>query len=94
MYGKFSVGFRVINERATTELQYKGTSLSGMCGLTLPVHMSILPGMIQMITPLAKSTPITQSSQMPVMSDTLSPLEIYWNQLPMSKQDPPIWRDK
>ena len=62
MYGKFSVGYRVINERATTEPQYKGTSLGGMYGPAQPVHMSTLPGVTQMVTPLAKSTPITQSS--------------------------------
>ena len=30
MYGKFSGGFRVINERATIEPQYRGASLAGM----------------------------------------------------------------
>ena len=71
MYGKFSVGFRVINERTTMELQYRDTTLSGMYGPAQSVHMSTLPGMTQMVTPLAKSTPITQSLQMPVISDTL-----------------------
>ena len=71
MYGKFSVGFRVINERATMEPQYKDTTLSGMYGPVQSVHMSTLPGTTQMVTPLAKSTPITQSSQMPAISDTL-----------------------
>ena len=31
-----------------------------------PMHMSTLPGMTKMVTPLAKSTPMTQSSQMPI----------------------------
>ena len=35
------------------------------------VHMNTLPGTTQMVTPLAKSTPITQSLQMPVISDAL-----------------------
>ena len=39
-----------------------------------PVSVSTLPGTTQMVTPLAKSTQITQSSQMPAMSDTLSPI--------------------
>ena len=30
MYGKFSGGFRVINERTTAEPQYRGTSFTGM----------------------------------------------------------------
>ena len=94
MYGKFSVGFRVISDRATLELQYKDASLEGVY---VPMHhipMSTLPGMSQMVTPLAKSTPITLSSQIPAISDTLPPIRDNWNQLPMSKQDPHIWRDK
>ena len=74
MYGKFSVGFRVINERATTELQYRGTSVAGMYGPAQPMHMSTLPGMTQMVTPLAESTPIIQSSKMPAIPSTLPPV--------------------
>ena len=37
MYGKFSGGFRIINERATLELQYRGASLAGMCGPAQPI---------------------------------------------------------
>ena len=74
MYGKFSVGFRVINERATTELQYRGASLAGLYGPVQPMHMNTLPGMTQMVTPVAKSTPMTQSSQMPAIPGTLPPV--------------------
>ena len=56
------------------ELQYKDTSFGGMYGPAQPVHMSTSPGMTQMVTYLAKSTPITQSSQMPAISDTLLPI--------------------
>ena len=64
----------VISERATLEPQYKDASLEGMYVPMHPMPMSTLPGMTQMITPLAKSTPITQSSQMPAISDTLPPI--------------------
>ena len=64
MYGKFSGGFRIINERATKEPQYRGASLAGMYGPAQPMHMNTLPGMTQMVIPLAKSTPLTQSLQM------------------------------
>ena len=89
MYGKFSVGYRVISERATMELQYRDASLHGVyvpmpactCQIhpnnsvfTNPVSVNTLPGTTQMVTPLAKSTPITQSSQMPAISDTLPPV--------------------
>ena len=75
MYGKFIVGFRVINERATTEPQYRGISLAGMYGPVQPMHMSTLPGMTQMVTPLAKSTLMTQSSQMSAIPGTLPPVK-------------------
>ena len=74
MYGKFSVGFRVISERATLEPQYKDASFNGVYMPMHPVPMGTLPGMTQMVTPLAKSAPITQSSQMPAISDTLPPI--------------------
>ena len=56
MYGKFSGGFRIINEKATTEPQYRGASLAGMYGPAQPMHMSTLLGTTQMVTPLAEST--------------------------------------
>ena len=59
MYGKFSVGFRVISERTTLEPQYKDVSLDGVYVPMHPVPINTLPGMTQMVTPLAKSTPIT-----------------------------------
>ena len=49
MYGTFSGGFRIINERATIEPQYRGASLAHMYGPAQPMHMSTLLGMIQML---------------------------------------------
>ena len=45
-----------------------------MYGSAQPVHMSTLPEMTQVVTPLAKSTSITQSSQMPAILNTLPPI--------------------
>ena len=67
MYGSFKGGFRVISGRATTKPQYKNASLAGMYGPTWTTHMSTLSGQTQLVTPLAKSTPVTQSSQTPTM---------------------------
>ena len=64
-YGRFSRGFGMISERATLEPQYRDASLAGTYGPVQPMHTSTLLGMIQMVTPLAKSTPVTQSSQIP-----------------------------
>ena len=62
MYGKFSVGYRVINERATVKPQFRPTSLEDEYSLKQPTYVNILPGTTSTVTPLAKSTPITQMS--------------------------------
>ena len=74
MYGRFSGGFRIINERATVEPQYRVASLAGMYGPVEPMHISTLLGTTQVVTPLAESTPMTQSSQMPTIPDRIPPV--------------------
>ena len=75
MYGRFSRGFRMISERATIELQYKDAPLVGIHGPAQPMCMSTLSGTTQMVTPLAKSTPVTQSSQVPlIVPDRMPPV--------------------
>ena len=74
MYGRTNEGFRKISERATVKPQYRGTSLANMYGPAQPMHVSTLLGMTQMVTPLAKSTPITQSSQLTMIHDGIPPV--------------------
>ena len=74
MYGRFSRGFRMISERATAEPQYKGASLAGMYRPAQPMNMSTLLGTTQMVTPLAESTPVTQSSQILMIPDRMPPV--------------------
>ena len=62
MYGKFSVGYRVINERATVEPQFRDASVESEYVPMQPMYANTSPGTTNMVTPLAKSTPITQSS--------------------------------
>ena len=62
MYGKFSVGYRVINERATAKPQFRPTSLEDEYTSMPPTYANTLPGTTGIVTPLAKSTPITQAS--------------------------------
>ena len=62
MYGKFSVGYRVINERATVKPQFRPTSLEDEYTSMQPTYAHTLPGTTSIVTPLAKSTPITQAS--------------------------------
>ena len=71
MYGKFSVGYRVINEGATVEPQFRDTSLESEYVPMQPTYANTLPGINSMVRPLAKSTPLTQSSQIPVISAAL-----------------------
>ena len=67
MYGKFDVGYRIINEKATMILQFKPTSLEDEYTIMQPTCVNTLPGTTSMVTPIAKSTPMTQASQMPTV---------------------------
>ena len=71
MYGKFSVGYRVINGKATVKPQFKPTSLEDEYTIMQPTYANTLPGTTSMVTPIAKSTPITQALQMPTMPAVL-----------------------
>ena len=62
MYGKFSVGYRVINEKATVKPYFRPTFLEDEYTIMQPTYANTLPGTTSMVTPLAKSTPITQAS--------------------------------
>ena len=63
MYGKFSVGYRSIPEKATVIPQYQHTLVEDEYG---PAYENTLPGITNIATPIAKSTPVTQASHIPV----------------------------
>ena len=63
MYGKFSVGYRMIPEKATVIPQYQHTLVEDEYE---PTHEITLPGITNIATPIAKSTPVTQASHTPV----------------------------
>ena len=71
IYGKFSVGYRVINEKSTVKPQFRPTSLEDENTIMPPTYANTLPGTTSMVTPLAKSTPITQTSQMSTIPTVL-----------------------
>ena len=58
MYGKFSVGYRMIPEKATVIPQYQHTSVEDEYA---PAYENTLPGITSIATPIAKSTPVTQA---------------------------------
>ena len=67
MYGKFSVGYRIIHEKVTVIPQFKHTSLEDEYNAMQPTYANTLPGTTSIVTPIAKSTPTTQASQMPTI---------------------------
>ena len=72
MYGKFSVGYRVIPEKAMVIPQYQHTLVEDEYG---PTYENTLPGITNITTPIAKSTPVTQASHIPVIQ-TMSKRDI------------------
>ena len=71
MYGKFSVGYRLISEKATAEPQFRPTFLENEYTIMQPTYVNTLPGTTSMVSPIAKSTPMTQASQMPTIPAVL-----------------------
>ena len=65
MYNKFDVGYKMINEKATVKPTFKPTSLEDEYTVMQPTYVNTLPGTTSMITPIAKSTLMTQTLQMP-----------------------------
>ena len=68
MYGKFSIGYRMILERATVIPQYQHTSVEDEYE---PAYENTLPGITNIATPIAKSTPVTQASHIPMTKTNL-----------------------
>ena len=76
MYGKFSVGYRLIPEKATVIPQYQSTSMES--GRT-PAYENMLPGITGVPTPIAESTPVTHPYHIPITragieSDIVQPI--------------------
>ena len=63
MYGKFSMGYRIIPEKATVIPQYQCTSVENEY---MQAIENTLPGITNTTTPITKSTPVTQASHVPV----------------------------
>ena len=64
MYGKFSVGYKSIPEKAMVIPQYQQTLVEDEYR---PTYENTLPGITNIATPVAKSTPVTQASQIPMI---------------------------
>ena len=72
MYAKFSMGYRIIHEKATVIPQFKQTPLEDEYNTMQPTYVNTLPGTTSMVTPIVKSTPVTQASQMPTLPIVLT----------------------
>ena len=64
MYGRFSVGYKIIPKKATLIPQFQQTPVENEYR---PAYVNTLPGTTDMSTPIAKSMPVTQASQMHVL---------------------------
>ena len=64
MYGKFSVGYRSIPEKAMVIPQYQQTPVEDEYK---PTYENTLPGIPNIATLVAKSMPVMQASQIPVI---------------------------
>ena len=67
MYGKFSVGYRIIHEKATVIPQFQQTPLEDKYNAMQPTYVGTLPGTTSIVTPIVKSMPVNQASQMPIL---------------------------
>ena len=63
MYGKFSVGYRMIPEKAMVIPQYQHTSVEDEYA---PAYENTLPGITNIAMSIAKSMPVTQASHVPI----------------------------
>ena len=70
MYGKFSVGYKIIPKKAMVIPQFQQTPVEDKYR---PTYENTLPGITDIATPMAKSTPVTQASQMPVLTNVPLP---------------------
>ena len=73
MYGKFSVGYKIIPEKATVIPQFQQTPVEDEQRST---YENTLPGITDIAIPMAKSTPVTQPSQTPVLTNVPLPERI------------------
>ena len=71
MYGKFSVGYKIIPKKAMVIPQFQQTLVEDEYK---PSYVNTLPGTTDIDTPIVKSMPVTQASQMPVLPN-VPPLE-------------------
>ena len=70
MYGMFSVGYKIIPEKATVIPPFQQTLVEDEYR---PTYVNTLPGFTNIATPMAKSTPVTQASQTLVLTNVPLP---------------------
>ena len=79
MYGKFSVGYKIIPEKATGySSDFRQTPVEDEYR---PIYENTLPGITDIATPMSKSTPVTQASANTCVNKcSLYLREIWWSQ--------------
>ena len=66
MYGKFSMGYKIIPEKAMVIPHFQQTPVEDEYR---PTYENTLPGITDIATPMAKFTPVTQALQTPVLTN-------------------------
>ena len=84
MYGKFSVGYKIIPEKAMVIPQFQQTQVEDEYR---PTYENTLPGITDIASPMAKSTPLIQASQTPVLTNVPYLREIWWSQCQVKGQE-------
>ena len=73
MYSTFEGGYKLIDERATLEPQFRITASLGSESTDVqPVYVNTLPGTSSIGIPITKSTPVTQTGSIPSMTISTS----------------------
>ena len=70
MYGKFNGEYKIVPEKVTVIHQFQQTPVEDEYRST---YENTLPGITDIATPMAKSTPVTQASQTPVLTNVPLP---------------------
>ena len=84
VYGKFSVGYKIIPEKAMVISQFQQTPVEDEYR---PTYENTLPGIADIATPMAKSTPVSQASQTPVLLHVPYQREMWWSQCQVKGQE-------
>ena len=84
MYGKFSVRYKITPEKATVIPQYQQTPVEDEYR---PTYENTLPGITNIATPMAKSTPVLKHHKHLCYQMSPYQKEIWWSWCQVKEQE-------